>query len=67
MGYYILNSPHGATTNELENQQEPTPEPSAPSESPPVTSSSSIVGIVVLAVTLFSISTVYYFMKRKKL
>jgi len=51
---------------ELENQQESTSEPSTPPESPPVTFNFSIVGIVVLAVTLFGIFIVYYFVKRKE-
>jgi len=51
---------------ELENQQELTPEPSTPPESPPVTSNYSIVGIVILVAALFGIFVVHYFVKRKK-
>ena len=53
--------------SELEDQREPTIEPSVPPESPPVISNFFIVGIVVLAITLFCIFIVYYFVKHKKL
>jgi outer membrane protein assembly factor BamB len=53
--------------SELEDQREPTIEPSVPPESPPVISNFFIVGIAVLAITLFGIFIVYYFVKHKKL